>query len=209
MQAGLDQYLANTLSASGKYEVVTDPAQADAILTDYLGERFEQRLTELYPPPPVEKPPAEKKAPADDRIGMAMSEAQAPRRETAFSRGRGNVFLVGRSSRRVLWSTYLRPMNTRPDELNRVAKKVVDRLGDDLSDEVKSLRKEEERASKAVREGAPPVTTPAPAAAPSSLAPVTTTPPAKAPASAPAPAPPSTPPAKAPAPAPQSPAPAK
>jgi hypothetical protein len=38
------------------------------------------------------------------------------------------MFLVDLKTRTVLWSAYERPRNTTPDELNRTAKRIVDRL---------------------------------------------------------------------------------
>lgn len=208
MSGGFDQYLANKLVQSGRYQVVTDPEQAEAILTDQIGRDFEDRLTELYPPPaPPEPPPSakeEKKEPEDNRIGTAMAEAQgATRRTSSFARGRGNVFLIDRSSRQVLWSTYLRPRNTRPDELDGVADEMVGRLNGAAKAEIKRMKREEEQASKGMR---PAIAIVEPAPAPAATAPVA------APPAAPVPAPPSTttatPPA-ATAPATPAPAPAK
>src|SRR6185369_14025016 len=51
MTGGLDQYLANRLTAEGLFRVVTDPKLADAVFTDQLGAAFEQKLVDLYPPP--------------------------------------------------------------------------------------------------------------------------------------------------------------
>ena len=174
MAGALDQYLANRLAASGRYQVVTDPLQAHAILTDQIGEVFEDRMSELYPPPPPppeKQPAAQKKEPKDDRIGMAMSEADAaPRRASSFGRGRGNVFLIERASRRVLWSTYYRPRNTQPDELDHVAGEVVDRLSDAVKKEAKRSKTQAEFDVKAApapaAPPAKPLATPPPAAAP-------------------------------------------
>src|SRR5688500_13830221 len=58
MSGGLDQYLANRLTREGRFEVVTDPKNADAVFTDRLGPAFEDKLKELYPRPP--KPEHEK-----------------------------------------------------------------------------------------------------------------------------------------------------
>ena len=55
MSNGLDQYLANQLTKRGIFEVVTDPDIADAVFTDRIGTGFEQKWTELYPPPPPPK----------------------------------------------------------------------------------------------------------------------------------------------------------
>jgi hypothetical protein len=45
-----------------------------------------------------------------------------------MSRGRGVVFLVNRSSRDVVWSTFERPKSSQPEELDHVAAKIVGRL---------------------------------------------------------------------------------
>jgi hypothetical protein len=62
MSKGLDQYLANHLTNGHVFQVVTDPKLADAILTDQIGEGFQAKLDELFPPE-VEKP-AEPEKPA-------------------------------------------------------------------------------------------------------------------------------------------------
>jgi hypothetical protein len=137
MSGGLDQYLANRLTRGGRYQVVTDPALADAVLTDRLGPEFESRFTALYPPP--EPPPApEKEKETKEEKGSTSAPSfidalpDSPTvRISSFSRGKGNVFLVDRGSRRVMWSAYERPRNTRPDEMDRVAEAVSDRLHDD------------------------------------------------------------------------------
>lgn len=49
MSRGMDQYLANCLTRNGVFQVVTDPAKADALLTDHLGASFEASVKELYP----------------------------------------------------------------------------------------------------------------------------------------------------------------
>ncbi len=56
MSGGMDQYLANKISRQGLFLVVTDPLKADAILTEQIGEPFERKLDELYPPPKPVKP---------------------------------------------------------------------------------------------------------------------------------------------------------
>jgi hypothetical protein len=145
MGSGLDQYLANQITEDRIFEVVTDPALADAVLTDRIGPAFEQALAELYPPPPP--PPAEKKddakkeetkdekpaATAPTSIGAVLADRpDQPARVSSFSRGRGNVFLIDRKTKRVLWSDYRRPKNSRPDEIHRTADRLIDQLADDL-----------------------------------------------------------------------------
>jgi hypothetical protein len=83
MSGGLDQYLANKLTASRNFQVVTDPAHADAILSDQVGEGFEERLAELYPPPP----PPDK--PADEKKQTAPYDFMEPRSRQCLPGGPG------------------------------------------------------------------------------------------------------------------------
>ena len=128
MGSGLDQYLANQLTARQVFQVVTDPQKADAIFTDQIGMGFEKRLEELYPPPKPEK--TEK--PATSKTGE-MAREEPPVRYSSFGRGRGNIFLVDRKSRRVIWSVYERPRSSTPDDLDIAGRRVVERLKKDLS----------------------------------------------------------------------------
>jgi type IV secretory pathway VirB10-like protein len=159
MSGGMDQYLANRLTNMGVFQVVTDPQKADAIITDRLGEPFEAKLKELYPPPPPPPPPAPPAPPApakdakdakddkDSKIATTdktlkddkdnkdkMEDSGGALRVGGFNRGRGNIFIVDRKSKNVVWSTYERPKDTTPGELSKTAEKVVKRLKDDLSD---------------------------------------------------------------------------
>src|SRR5882724_1558612 len=58
MSGSLDQYLVNWLTRDGRFQVVTDPADADAIMTDRVGEAFEARMAALYPVEKEEPKPA-------------------------------------------------------------------------------------------------------------------------------------------------------
>jgi hypothetical protein len=131
MSNGLDQYLANRLTKSGRFEVVTDPANADAVFTDRLGPAFEERWAELYPAP--SQTPAEDAAkntsPSNAPIDFA---APSPARISSFGRSRGNVFLVSKKTGAVVWSHYRLPSNSRPSSIDKLADKIVDRLSDDL-----------------------------------------------------------------------------
>ena len=146
MSGGMDQYLANRLTNMGVFQVVTDPQKADAIITDRLGEPFEAKLKELYPPP---APPAPVKDAKDAKDDKDSKTAPADKKEKddkdktdtggvtrvgSFNRGRGNIFIVDRKSKNVVWSTYDRPKDTTPGELSKTAERVVKRLKDDLSD---------------------------------------------------------------------------
>jgi hypothetical protein len=138
MANGLDQYLANRITGSGKFEVVADPKKADAIFTDKIGEAFEGRLKELFPPPAEKKEPsavgqsaasqpAAASPSATSQPAAASQPAPAPR-SSGFGRSKGTIFLVDISSRSVLWSAYEPPKNTTPREMDRTAQRIVERL---------------------------------------------------------------------------------
>jgi hypothetical protein len=145
MGSGMDQYLANQLTNSGIFAVVTDPMKADAILTDQLGEPFQKKLDDLYPPPP--KPDAPKPEPA--KTADSSSDSKPSKKDPldgidftgggfhssgGFGRGKGNFFVVDRTSRVVLWSVFERPKNSTPAELTKTAARVVKHLKDDLTE---------------------------------------------------------------------------
>lgn len=135
MPGGLDQHLANRITNTGLFQVVTDPKKADAVLTDSVGTELEAKLAELYPEPPAPKPEpaAAKKGEGAKEEDEAKEEAapaakQAPLPVSSFSKGKGTIFLVDRRSHTVLWSTYLHPKNTLAAEMDRTARKIVSRL---------------------------------------------------------------------------------
>src|SRR3954469_20262232 len=109
MAGGLDQYLANRLTSAGLFKVVTDPKLADAIFTDHLGASFEQKLTDLYAPPPED----------NDKDSRPRPHA------SAFNKGKGTVFLVDLKSHAVIWSLYEKPGGTTPAVMNRTASHIV------------------------------------------------------------------------------------
>ncbi len=115
MFSGLDQYLAVRLTAGSVLQVVVDPRNADAVLTDHLGQSFEEQLDVMY----GTKPKGE-----DDKNGSTTEFA----RVTSGARSRGAIFLVNRKTRDVLWSTYERPKGTAPADLNRTADRIADKL---------------------------------------------------------------------------------
>jgi len=118
MGGGLEQFVASRLTADNVLRVVADPKRADAVFTDRLGEALEQRLAELL----------------GAEGGKARTE-EPPRLVSSFGRGRGTIFLVDAKTRTVLWSAYEKPKNSTPDELNRTASRIVQRLKRDLSKE--------------------------------------------------------------------------
>ncbi len=125
MTAGMDQYLANQLTSMAVFQVVTDPQKADAVITDHLGEPFENKLKELYR---RDSPKAEAGNSANSNdIGGAA-------RVSSLGRGRGNIFVVDRKSGAVLWSIYEEPKDSTPGELTKIARKIGLRLKNDLTD---------------------------------------------------------------------------
>ncbi len=135
MGSGFDQYLANQTTMQGVFQVVTDPAMADAVFTDQIGAKFEEQLAELYPPPEEEEPAEEaEQAEAEEgeeedpllRESEIITEPPPPR--ASFARGKGNLFLVHRESRKVLWSIYQRPKDYSSKEMNKTARQVVETL---------------------------------------------------------------------------------
>jgi hypothetical protein len=115
MSSGLDQYLAVRLTTGSVLQVVADPRNADAVLTDHIGQNFEDRLDEMY----GAKPKSE-----DDKNGSTPEFA----RITSGARSRGAIFLVNRKTRDVLWSAYEPPKGTAPADLNRTADRIAEKL---------------------------------------------------------------------------------
>jgi hypothetical protein len=115
MANGLDQYLAQRLSTDHVMKVVADPKIADVVLTDRLGEAFEQKLAEIRT--------ADGKK--DDK------DKDDTRTHAAFrsSKGKGTIFLVDAKSREVLWSDYEKiPVSSSNDVLNREAERIAKKL---------------------------------------------------------------------------------
>lgn len=124
MSNSLDQYLATKLTEESVLQVVTDPHKADAILTDKIGEGFQQKMDELFPPPEPKK--------ADNQDSEDKDAWNKPvQRVGSFSRGRGTLFLVDRQTGNVLWSTYEPVRSSQPDDVNRRAAEITHRLKKD------------------------------------------------------------------------------
>ena len=115
MSGGLDQYLANRLTAAQVFRVVTDPKLADAIFTDQLGEAFEQKFAILYPPPDADN--------TDEK-----DDNKPQPHASSFGRGRGTVFLVDVKSHAVIWSLYEKRVGSKPAMLDRTAVHIVQQL---------------------------------------------------------------------------------
>lgn len=118
MAGGLDQYLAAWLTREHVMQVVTDPKAADAVLTDRLGDTFEQKMAEIHPP-------AKDKADKTDKTDSSITTHPAFR----TSATRGTIFLVDAKSRAVLWSDHEKPPSSVSDKsLNREAERIVKKL---------------------------------------------------------------------------------
>jgi hypothetical protein len=137
MGSGMDQYIATQLAKAGVVKVVTDPQKADAILTDHVGESFEAKLDQLYPPPPKPEPPkkADESTKEAGKHNADMSGGGAIHvTSSSFGGSKGNFFLVDRKTRAVLWSVYEPSKDTTPNALTKTATKLVKRLETDFSD---------------------------------------------------------------------------
>lgn len=111
MAGGLDQYLAQWLTRDHVMQVVTDAKTADAVLTDRIGDAFEQKMAEIHPP--------------DDK----KSDSSTTHAGFRSSQGRGTVFLVDAKSRHVLWSDYEKvPGSSSSDSLNHEARRIAKKL---------------------------------------------------------------------------------
>jgi hypothetical protein len=136
MSKGLDQYLANRLTADKVFQIVTDPKLADAVFTDQIGEGFEAKLEELFPPPESEKPAPPKKdedeeaPPPNKLMTETVNKLAAP--TSSFGRSHGTVFLVGAKSRQVIWSAYEPAKGGASKDLDRTANDIVSRIRKDL-----------------------------------------------------------------------------
>jgi hypothetical protein len=120
MSNGLDQYLAQQLTAGAVLQVVTDPQKADAVLTDHVGESFEQSLNDLYQTKPQ----------TPDKSDQSTEDKGAPvvRSGMQGKRGRGTIFLVNRRTHEVLWSVFELPKDNRPAGLRHSAGRISDQL---------------------------------------------------------------------------------
>ena len=147
MGRGLDQFIANRLTRMHVLQVVTDPAKADTIFTDQVGASLEDRLKDLYPPPPApeakeaakgkeaakEKPETSPAKARPSLLAETVNKADQAGGMGVSGRGRGTIFLVDVKSRQVLWSAFEKPRNSSPRELDHTAERVVKLLKEDLA----------------------------------------------------------------------------
>jgi hypothetical protein len=112
MSGGLDQYLAQWLTKDHLMRVVADPHQAEVVMTDTLGEPFEQKMKQLLPPD------ASKKT-VDNPTPHTFQS----------SKRRGTIFIVDAKSRQVVWSDYQKPANSTSDkDLNNTAAQIAKKI---------------------------------------------------------------------------------
>jgi hypothetical protein len=123
MSGGLDQYLALRITEGAVLQVVTDPQKADAVLTDRIGGHFEETFQDLFASRTPESSKTSEKGKPDAPVVEFAHPGMQP-----LTTGRGAIFLVDRATRNVLWSTYELPKNSTPEELNRSAQRIADRL---------------------------------------------------------------------------------
>lgn len=113
MPNGRDQYLASRLTSGSVLWVVSEPKNADAVLTDTVDENFWLWVSQTYPPP--------------NSTGRATADDTALGR-TRQSANKGTVFLVDPRRRLILWSTYDRAKDMSSDELDRSAARIANQL---------------------------------------------------------------------------------
>lgn len=118
MTAGLDQYLAQWLTRNHVMTVVTDPTAAEVVMTDRLGEGFEQKLNEIRPEPA--------KSGKNDK-----GNTNSVQHHFTTSKTQGTVFLVDAKTRQVIWSDYQKPPRSHSDhDLNRTAEQIAKKLAE-------------------------------------------------------------------------------
>ncbi|MCU0226656.1 MAG: hypothetical protein MUF01_03375 [Bryobacterales bacterium] len=147
MKNSFDLHLAHRLTESGLLTVVTDPQEADYILTEGVGPGFEEAMKRLYKrPEPTEPEKAKDEAASESderKSSSAMVVSGATLRPSSFGRSAGTVFLVRRDDSTVIWSTFLRRHDSREEMLNKNAGEVVKRLKKRMAEEQKA---EEQKA---------------------------------------------------------------
>ena len=110
MGAGLDQYVAQWLTKNHVMQVVADPKIAEVVMTDRIGEAFEQKMEQI-------RPNADKKP------------DNATHGEFHSTKAQGTIFLVDAKSHQVLWSDHQKPPRSNSDEdLNRTAEEIARKI---------------------------------------------------------------------------------
>jgi hypothetical protein len=119
-------------------QVVTDPKVADAVFTDQLGSGFEAELLKVRPdlkpvPPKKETADKDKDKDAKDEAKKEEKAQDMTPPASSFRVTQGTVFMVHARTQTVVWSTYLRPVNHSPKEMEKTAAKIASLLEKDLA----------------------------------------------------------------------------
>src|SRR5260370_18538531 len=93
MSSGMDQFLANRLTTMGVFQVVTDPQKADALITDRIGQPFQAKLDELYPPPAPPKGLKDEKSAKDDTKKDDLNAVPVTH-VASFNHSKANFFIA-------------------------------------------------------------------------------------------------------------------
>lgn len=137
MRSGLDQFLASRLTSMKVLEVVTDPLQADAVITDSVGTGFQEQLKTLYPPKVEEEEKADKDDKDADSKDVKDSGFKAP--VSTFGKGRGaSIFVVDPKTSSVLWSIYMPAKNSKQVEVEQASRRIAQAMSDEIAAKKKS-----------------------------------------------------------------------
>ena len=130
MKNGFDLHLANRLTQTGVLVVVTDPTEAEFVLTENVGTGFEEAMKLLYPPPPVQAPETGEgdEDEGGRRTDLPVVNRYMGARPSTFGRAEGTLFLVRRTDSTVIWSTFLDRRDTRDSAQDKHAGSIVKRL---------------------------------------------------------------------------------
>ncbi|MEI9977241.1 MAG: hypothetical protein WDO73_37425 [Ignavibacteriota bacterium] len=124
--------MANVLTNSHVFVVVTDPKLADAVITDHVGPTLQQKLDAMLAPP-AEKPKEGEKVDAPKgSLFEPANKLDNPADASSVTHSKGTVFLVETKSRQVLWSVYELPKDGSSKEMDRIASAIVSRLRKDM-----------------------------------------------------------------------------
>lgn len=135
MTKSFDQYLAQQITSEGVFDVVVDPKLAGAILTDRIDAPFLSAMDELFPLPKDKSQTVSNSGNEESAATGKSIESGGTMKRPAnrvLGRPRGTLFLVDVSSRKVLWSTYLKEYEATPNKLNQMASGVVKRVKEAL-----------------------------------------------------------------------------
>jgi hypothetical protein len=123
MENGLDQHLANRLTANRALWVVLEPKNADAVLTPALDDSFWSWLGRNYPSAAGTPVP-----PANTAANPAQYGAASKKDPQGNSTREGMVFLVDPRTRVVLWSAWEKPAKPTAADLDYTAGRIAGQI---------------------------------------------------------------------------------